>query len=270
MVFDNCSADNTTDIVSGFVNRGHDIKYYRNRENIGADRNIATCFLNATGKYVWVFSDDDFLLPGYLKPIFNLLDSRDYGAVYLNGIWYTGDYNAAPVTVKHLNYEEFGSPLVYLQRVNFWATFITGNIVNKSLFADCSYISEFYDSNLVQLSWILPAMFKGKPNLVVNDKVLACKEENTGGYKLMQVFGKNLNEVLDKLETKKMVDSSAKRIINIYMLHTFFPMHIDKGGESFSRENRFFILLPVFWKYPSFWLKVVPMLLKIKKRKLAV
>jgi abequosyltransferase len=35
-----------------------------------------------------------FLLPGYLKFIINLLDREDWGTLYINTQWYSGEYKA--------------------------------------------------------------------------------------------------------------------------------------------------------------------------------
>lgn len=262
IVSDNCSPDNTTDVVNGYIGRGHPIAYHRNTENIGADRNITACFTKARGKYVWVFSDDDFLLPGYLQLIIELLDKQDWGTLFLNTQWYTGEYSGNPAPPTSLGLDTFSNPLEYIGRISYWATFITGNIVNKSLFTDTTYIQEFLDSTLVQVSWVLPAAFKGRPNCIINDKALACRADNTGGYKLLKVFGANFNDVMARLITMGLIDKRVKRIINHNLLSTFFPMFINRPGKSFEKENPFKIMIPVFWNYRSFWLKIFPALFK--------
>lgn len=52
IVFDNNSIDHTTSVVDTYINNGFAIKYYKNEVNIGADKNIASCFIKANGVYV--------------------------------------------------------------------------------------------------------------------------------------------------------------------------------------------------------------------------
>jgi abequosyltransferase len=262
IVSDNCSPDNTADVVAQHRALGHNIAYIKNPENIGADGNIAACFTKATGKYVWVFSDDDFLLPGYLKFIFDLLDKQEWGTLYLSTLWYSAEFGAQPKMPTGISLDTFDDPLEYIGRVNYWTTFITGNIINKSLFTDTEYIQGFCGSNLVQLSWTLPAAFKGKQNGIINDKVLACRADNTGGYKLLKVFGTNFNDVMSRLITKGLIDKRVKRIMNHHLLSTFFPMFINRPRKSFEKENPFKMMVPVFWNYRSFWFKIFPVLFK--------
>ena len=37
------------------------IQYYRNEVNIGFDRNVDLVVKRATGKFVWILSDDDYI-----------------------------------------------------------------------------------------------------------------------------------------------------------------------------------------------------------------
>ena len=61
VVSDNCSPDNTFQVVQEYIDKGLPIKYIRNTENIGADDNILQCFRLAKSKYVWVIGDDDYI-----------------------------------------------------------------------------------------------------------------------------------------------------------------------------------------------------------------
>jgi abequosyltransferase len=267
IVADNNSLDNTADIVEKYINTGYKITYIKQPENIGAERNFVTCFLKASGKYVWMFSDDDLLLPGYLKFIFDLLNSNDFGSLYLNGLWYKSEYENRTEAPAKINLEIFDDPLLFVEKVNYWLTFITGNIINKSLFTEQTDISSFYESNLVQLSWILPSVFKGKQNAIISDKVIACKEGNSGGYNLLKVFGQNFNEVMDMLITRKLINKRTKRIINQKLLDSFFPMFINNPNVSFENGSSFKIMIPIYWSYYTFWIKIFPALFKYQNFK---
>ena len=49
IVCDNCSQDNTEQVVSSFKNAGLPIKYFRNSSNVGFDRNIEQCYKVSQG-----------------------------------------------------------------------------------------------------------------------------------------------------------------------------------------------------------------------------
>lgn len=60
VVSDNCSTDNTKDVVSRFNHRS--IQYFRNQVNIGMVANQKAAIGRANGKYIFFLGDDDFLL----------------------------------------------------------------------------------------------------------------------------------------------------------------------------------------------------------------
>ncbi len=58
-VVDNNSTDNTGDIVKGFCARFPNLKYKKNRYNIGGNANIARAFEMPEKEYFWILCDDD-------------------------------------------------------------------------------------------------------------------------------------------------------------------------------------------------------------------
>ncbi|MGC3943258.1 MAG: glycosyltransferase family 2 protein [Chryseolinea sp.] len=60
-VSDNCSTDNTQDIITKWKSKisGVTFNSCRNNENIGVMKNIMNCLTSAQTKYVWAIGDDD-------------------------------------------------------------------------------------------------------------------------------------------------------------------------------------------------------------------
>lgn len=88
IVSDNCSTDTTEEYMKEMVRKHRFIKYYRNIENIGPDRNFLNCFNKASGEYVFLLGDDDLLLENGLtslmeairmKPVFIHLNTSGIG-----------------------------------------------------------------------------------------------------------------------------------------------------------------------------------------------
>jgi len=59
IVSDNCSVDNTEDVVKGFNDSR--IRYFKQKENIGPWKNFNFCLQQANGIYFLVLSDDDLI-----------------------------------------------------------------------------------------------------------------------------------------------------------------------------------------------------------------
>ncbi len=59
-VIDNNSNDNTSAVVKSFMSDFLNLKYKKNRFNIGGNANIVNAFLLSKKKYVWILCDDDY------------------------------------------------------------------------------------------------------------------------------------------------------------------------------------------------------------------
>jgi abequosyltransferase len=264
IISDNCSTDDTAEIVKDYAEKGLNFRYVRNQENIGADRNFAQCFARASGKYVLIFGDDDILLDGALDRIIAVLSAGEYGLVYLNSYGFTVDYllekprGHKTGTVVYSDYKKL------MEKVNYWITFSSGNIVNKSILDTSLDPLEFAGTNLVQLNWILKGVFAAKENAVIEDFMVAFKSANTGGYKLCQVFGTNINRIFDTF-VERGVSRKYFDLINARLVQTFFPNLIiiqrrEECGFGFEAEDYYKTLRQVFGRFPSFWLVTVPAL----------
>jgi len=268
-VSNNASPDNTTEVVNQYLAKGHEITYHINSENIGPDNNVASCFTKAKGKYVWVFADDDYLLPGCLNPIIEILQINEIGILYLNSLWYDDEKDLQIKTYKELNYTVYNDPISFFKQVHYWITFASGNIVNRKSLESHDWAIQFKESNLIQLSWMIPAIFYNKINIYVDDQVLACKANNSGGYKFYTVFGKNFNMVMDFF-IKNGIDKRIKTIINDNLLVSYFPHFIKNRPGEFDKENYFKVLFPVFWNNKFFWKNIVPLLFQKYTSKISV
>src|SRR5579864_4619501 len=84
IISDNASPDETPTVVQDFVARGLHVRYIRNAQNIGPDANFLQCFEQARGKYVWLFSDDDLIVPGGVVKIVEYCEAADYDLISLS------------------------------------------------------------------------------------------------------------------------------------------------------------------------------------------
>lgn len=82
-VCDNCSTDNTEEIVRSFSDSR--LTYIRNAKNLGLVGNANRCLELANGKYVCIWHHDDVMLPDNLERKVRLLDEHpEVGFVHSN------------------------------------------------------------------------------------------------------------------------------------------------------------------------------------------
>lgn len=67
IIQDDCSTDNTIEIIKEFVPKYKYIKLYQNKQNIGFNLNFKTAILKATGDYIAISDQDDIWYKNKLK-----------------------------------------------------------------------------------------------------------------------------------------------------------------------------------------------------------
>lgn len=262
IVSDNCSSDNTSEIAQSYFNDSIDYRYVKNDDNIGADRNFLQCFSLANGKYVLVFGDDDILLDGALAKIITILQKGEYGVVYLNSYGFQKDYLAEAPATRREGVIYCQTTEQFLKKVNYWITFASGNICNKSLLPHDFDPAKYINTNLVQVYWYLSSILAARQNVYVSEYLIAAKSANTGGYKLCEVFGKNFSLIFDYF-IEKGVPVRYFDIIKRNLILSFFPnliliLRSGNTGFKMNKEDYYNDLKSIFSKYPYFWIVTVP------------
>jgi len=74
-ISDNASIDKTQHICLKYAAKDNRIRYYRNKENIGASKNFNRVFLLSSGEYFKWCAHDDVLAPEYLQKCVRVLDN---------------------------------------------------------------------------------------------------------------------------------------------------------------------------------------------------
>ena len=76
LISDNCSTDNTQEVLQNIANDHPEIKYFRQEKNLGMIPNFEFVLRKATGKYFMWVADDDALEPGTLKKYVDFLEKN--------------------------------------------------------------------------------------------------------------------------------------------------------------------------------------------------
>ena len=263
LISNNNSSDNTEEIVNRYVSQGLTVSYIRNATNIGADRNLLQCFTRAGGKYVLIMGDDDVLLEGSIKTILDILKNDEYGIVHFNSYGFVDDYISERPKGSPSGYAVYDDPAKFAAKVSYFLTFISSNIINKSLVSVDADLNEFIGTNLVQLGWTFPALISSKKNVFIKEYLLAAKLYNSGGYKLSDVFAVNINKIFDVF-IKKGADPRIFGIINNKLLSLHFPAQIIRARKNLldlGKEDYYEALYPLYHNNPFFWLFTVPAIL---------
>lgn len=73
VISDNASTDKTEQVISKYVRHFKQLRYIKQPQNIGLDRNYNAAVEAAQGEYCWLMTDDDLLKPGAVAAILEQL-----------------------------------------------------------------------------------------------------------------------------------------------------------------------------------------------------
>ena len=223
LVSDNCSTDESSDVVAEFIKNGMSIHYIKNSENIGSDCNIAQCFNEAAGQYVLILGDDDLLVDGLLAWLVKRLAEQEFGVVCIRpyGFDHCFDKECPGNSGREIVFRNGGR---FLARIGPLITFISTCIVNKKILDNLD-ARDFCGGNLVQVHLVIRAALAGELSLFVNRYSIACKRNNSGGYDFSQVFVEELGRILDQYCSMGL-KYSDKRALETRMLLGYYPFYL--------------------------------------------
>jgi abequosyltransferase len=136
VIVDGGSTDATEQIVAEWQRRCPAIRYLPQAVNGGVDRDYARAVELAGGRYCWLFTDDDLLLPGAVDAVLRAIDD-DPALVIVNAeVWdaaleHSCDANRARATADR-RYER-GDDDALLADAGRYLTFIGGVVVRRDV-----------------------------------------------------------------------------------------------------------------------------------------
>jgi glycosyltransferase involved in cell wall biosynthesis len=223
LISDNCSSDDTSAVVGGFVSKGLPIRYIRNSENFGSDSNIAQCFNYAAGRYVLILGDDDVLVDGALPWLVERLSGPELGVLCMRPYGFDRDFREEHPggSGKELM---FGNGGDFLAEIGPMVTLISACIINKGLL-DKVDANDFCGGNLVQVHLVIRAALAARQSVFVNRYMVACKRNNSGGYEFSRVFVEELGRILDQYRSMGLSPESI-RSFETRTLLGYYPYYL--------------------------------------------
>lgn len=260
IISDNASPDETPTVVKDFISRGLQVRYMRNTENIGPDANFLQCFEQARGKYVWLFSDDDLIVPGGVAKVVTYCTLAEYDLIWLKA--YPFEETQTQVSAgPRCDAIDISDPKEYAKRIHVFFTFISSNIINKDtvLAAGPKPFSELIGTGLVQLGWTYTALSRYSLGLFVSEKLIASRINNSGGYKLSQVFGPNLASITNSwLQPNNLGQIVINGTIQRYWPSMLFEYNSFAPGYFRDDTNLETMLTSVFGNNLRYWIFAYP------------
>ena len=260
IVSDNASTDDTAAVVREVADRGLELRYLRNEANLGPDANILQCYEQATGKYIWLFGDDDVIAPGTIRRVLAAVEAQEYDLIAINSYSFEGPYTG------HRKFTP-RSDLVFSRAVDLawhmhvFMTFLSGFIVNKERADGLPHepFDRLLNSCFLQLGPRLTLMNHHRRSLFIRDPLIAASGNTSVSYGLYRVFGANLASITrqwlsSKHAQRSILNSTIRTLFPFWLIRERFKPHKGNGESPFAILNGSFARNPRLWffAYPVY------------------
>lgn len=194
IVGDNASTDRTSSITAKFALQWPTAVIIRHSANLGPDENFCRCVELVETAFFWIIGDDDLPRAGAIPLLIEILDDSCPDLVYLSSRWSSkAPDNGSAEPMTELSCAKLDRR-AFARKVHVWTTFISGMIVKRSLAPDAA-LRRFTGTSLVQLGWVFGALQAGETFIHVETPIVLATSGNSGGYKVLQVFGNNFPRI---------------------------------------------------------------------------
>jgi glycosyltransferase involved in cell wall biosynthesis len=223
IVSDNCSPDNTKEIVEEVQQSGLPIRYIRNDTNLGWALNFIQCFEQAKGKYVLLIGDDDVLVDDTLSFLINLVSNKEYGVICMKPYGFNKDFRSehpggSGTETRYTDVTKF------LLTIDKFFTLTSALVLNKSLLKDVDP-HQFIKTDLATFHLMLRATLAAKENIFVDRYLIASQRQNSFSYEFSSVFVNQFWQIVEEHE-KYGLSRKAIRSLENKKLFTYYPFYL--------------------------------------------
>jgi len=269
IISDNASTDDTPTVVKEYQVKYNFIKYNRNKENV-FDKNFFIAANLATGKYIWIFADDDKMEENAVSNVLELI-KQNYNLIVCNySIW------DSTFTKKLKNkFYRISKDIIYidhneiLKKLGNKLQFLSSIVIKKDIFfnIDEEEYSSLHEYGISFAFSLYCGIMNNVKAVLIAKSLLRYRGNNspiTDKKTWYKYFATGTSLLFEGLRKKGYSDSaiySAKNIVlKQYILHDISLR--KRSGENLS--GLFKLIYPYYKNQLLFWIVIVPMLLSPK------
>lgn len=263
LVSDNASADETMSVVSEYQNTYPWIRYHRNDENIGGERNFYAAAGMASGEYVWIFGDDDKMTGDAIGVVIDRIESG-YNLIITNYSIWLKDFSSV---IKHRGLpfgkdEVFDNPNEFMKRFGLHIGYITSVITKKSVFLSLppDEYEPYIEYGYPQVFSVYAGIAQNCRATYISTPLVCSRSENSSDYDKYKYFAVGSTLVFKAL-LKKGYSQSAVYYAKHQVLKDLLILDIiTRKLDGRSVRGIFGLMLPLYKKNGLFWYGAVPAL----------
>jgi abequosyltransferase len=266
VISDNASDDQTLQLVQEFQKSFPWIKYYRNDTNIGGERNFYAAAERGRGIYVWVFGDDDRMLPETIPALLKYLESNEYGLIICNYSVCSNDLSQIKKE-RGLSFKQdriFTDSNEMMKLFGVHLGYISSIIIKKELFLRASFreYEPYIEYGFPFLYSVYAGMTPDCRVLLLSEPLFYNRSGNSGDYNWYKFFVSGTSIVFDALGLKGFSADAVRRakgaVLKEYLL---FRIIRDKRQNNKIPGSVLRQIFNRYQSYPLFWIACLPLLL---------
>lgn len=276
VISDNASTDQIQEIIREYQANYPFIKYFRNEENVGPVKNLDMSVLRSNGKYAWFFGDDDRMKEGGILYLLKILNQYNYNLSFISvnadiygSNWICKAKNPLGLTKDIL----FKSPNSLFETLKDQIGLTPTMVVNRELWLNEMNIRNETNNWCVHLKRVLEiatkrhSYFIAEPYVMFNHSNIRWLEKG-----LFLTIICDYCEVVKNLNEKYYTDKAKNEALSRWQGGLNYQI-VDAKLKDWKFNSAIVKrLLKLFYKFPTFWLLDLPLLLlpaPIYKRKIA-
>ncbi len=252
-ISDNNSPDGTKEVVKPFIETYSSVRYYRNIENIGGDKNFFQIYKGARGKFVITQGDDDVLRNNMWEKVLNIISQDESaGVIGLRNVG--GDYK-----ILH------GTTIPeYIDIMSYWTTWITLVIFKKSAIFELAEPDKCVPLSFNQL-YLQLEILKNHPNFYIvagNIFQPGFGGNGPGYYNYIEIFVKNYIGILKDYAglSKEQMSAEKLKLFQEHITKYYFLVKSGSLDMSLERAEKIFT---EYYKDEPYFKQAVEVLMKI-------
>jgi glycosyltransferase involved in cell wall biosynthesis len=260
LVCDNASTDATATVVGGLAGGEPRLRYIRNDENVGFDRNIDLCLQRAHGEFVWLLGDDDILCRAdAIEMVLRVIEEHpEVAAIFAD--------SRHPILLDPRDSGLCRDGADFLRKSRFKSGLVSSNIFRKSAWQAVP-LESYLGSGWLHMGFLVQALARF-PSYVICEELVAqlVYEEGFGigrwgGTGSFIRTGLNLVRIYREMPSLGYDQATVRAA---YMtIKGGYPRYIPTAKAKGLRVDWRLIreFAELYRQFPSFWLLDLPLLL---------
>ncbi len=263
VISDNASTDGTREFVREYQSKCADIRYFSNDTNLGFDRNLLYCLEQAHGEYVWLFGSDDRLCDAAVETVRRRIVQAPVRPVlvYLNHE--VVDNQGRLLIRSKIACEkdrEFANARACARKLALNLGYMSALVLRREPCMRFAQAGALLGSGWIHLSIGLRCLLTGGSIQYVGRPLVQARRSLSTDYDLTERFVQQAERVFWEAHRHGYPWFAIYRTMNRIVRGQYARFVLAWRCDDAEELARVFpVLFRTCWKYPWFWLLVLPL-----------